>query len=118
MKKIIEFLFRWDGIWSAPLLLFLFVAFGAFSVDFFGQGIATYDPGIVQALLLASAFLVAINFTTWLGIRFNFPEVYSYYINSFKSDIGNLQLWQRITILLAIYFFLFSAFLFVLQLLL
>lgn len=118
MKKIIDFLFRWDGIWSAPLLLFLFVAFGSFSVDFFGQGVATYDPGIVQVILLASAFLVAINFTTWLGIRFNFPEIYQYYTKDFKTDLKDLQPWQRIAILFALYFFLFSAFLFVLHLLL
>lgn len=118
MKKLFDFLFRWDGLWSVPLLILGFIAFGIFSVDFFGEGVSTYDPGILQSLFLASAFIVAINLLTWLGIRFNFPDLFEYMTGTFHEDFYNLAPWQRVLISFAVYFFLFSAVLFLLSLIL
>lgn len=133
LKKWRFMLQLWDGVWSIPLGILIFLGSGHVIQWFFadpmsGQGApGFYDPSFIQAGFYASLMCVMINSVVWWGLYFNFRAVWRYYVgrrdketgkvlNLSKDDFLNLKLWQRIAVLLGLYSF-FSAewfFLFVL----
>lgn len=134
LKKIKFHLQLWDGVWSVPLAMVLFVGFGVLLQWYFAdpadpQGApGFYDPSYLQAAFYASAMQVFINFVVWLGIHFNFRRVKHYHSgqaqktpqtdsrpvpyqpecieNKSKQDFESLQPWQRLVLLLFLYCFL------------
>ncbi len=119
-KRLKFFLQLWDGIWSVPIALSLFLIIGVIIQAFYTDGLDTgggpgfYDPSFIQAAFYVSAMMVFSNFMVWLGIYFNFRGIFRYFIgkkneegvvvNQSKEDFKKLQPWQRIGILFFLYF--------------
>lgn len=101
MKKIKYFLHKWDGVWSFPISLLIFIAIGFAFTYFFGFAVGTYDVGLVQAFFLAVVIAVGcVNFGV-LGLRFNLYTLYKYIFGK-KKDTGRVinvskDDWRKIT---------------------
>lgn len=122
MKKLKHWLLLYDGIWSIPLALLMFVLCGTVIQWFFADPLypentpGFYDPSFIQAAFFASAMLVFVNFAAWLGLYFNFRGVWRYYagkfnpdntmVNESKTDFLKLKSWQKISLLVFLYVFL------------
>ena len=126
--KYIRFMLQlWDAFWSIPVAIFLFLGSGYLIQWFFadptGQNApGFYDPSFIQAAFYTSFLMVFINTTVWFGLYFNFRAVWRYYVgrrmkegeskgkvlNPSKDDFLLLKGWQKIAILVGLYF-LFSA---------
>lgn len=134
LKKLKFHLQLWDGVWSVPLGMALFIGFGVLLQRFFynpadPEGApGFYDPSFLQSMFYASAVQVFINLVVWLGIHFNFRRVKHYHSgtakityqtdsrpiadqegcieNKSKQDFESLEPWQRLKLLLFLYCFL------------
>lgn len=100
-----KFLMRWDGFWSVPAAIILFVVVGLIGQDLFGRGFGFYDPAFWQAGFIASGLVILFNFATMIGIKFNFTTVFEYYTNQFKNEFPTLKPWQKISIMFGLYCF-------------
>lgn len=122
LKKAKFLLQLWEGIWSVPIAMLSFLVFGVLLQWVFTnpddpQGTpGFYDPSFLQVAFYATAMQVFINFVVWLGFYFNFRGIWRYYIgykdeggkvvNNSKEDFLNILPWQRIALLLSLYFLL------------
>jgi hypothetical protein len=85
LKRIKFHLQLWDGIWSVPLGMLLFLGCGVFLQTIFYNrddpqgGPGFYDPSFLQSAFYASCMQVFINFVVWLGIHFNFRRIKHYH---------------------------------------
>jgi hypothetical protein len=107
ISKVWHWLQLWDGVWSIPLAIFSFIAFGIAGSAFFGAGFGFYSPELFQAAIYVAALMVIFNFSIWLGIYFNFRKVFYYYLFESKADFKTLSSWQKISLLLFLYCFFF-----------
>ncbi len=103
LKKIKNFLFTWDVLWSFPLGFLLFSLFGKFGEWYFGEGFSQYDASFFQSGLYAAAIMVLFSGTAFIGIFFNFQGVHTYYTTKAKEDFNSLIPLQKIGITLFIY---------------
>lgn len=104
IKSISYFLLKWDGLWSVPLMLFVFVVAQTIGSLLYGDAFAPYDPALLQAGLAALILVGAFNMAVWLGMYFNFRAIYKYYLAESSIDFKNLSGWQKITFLFLAYF--------------
>jgi hypothetical protein len=134
LKKIKHWLLLWDGVWSIPLALLMFVLSGTIIQWFFADPLfpenspGFYDPSFIQAAFFASAMQVFLNFTAWLGLYFNFRGMWKYFVgkltetgeteNKSHADFLKLTSWQRIVLLVFLYVFLSAEWLLLFSLLL
>lgn len=51
----------WNGLWSIPLALLLFIILGILGQYFFGEGVGFYDPAFWQAAILAAGEFLFFN---------------------------------------------------------
>jgi hypothetical protein len=131
-KKAKFLLSLYDGVWSIPLALVMFIGSGLLIQRFFTDPSTPesapgfYDPSFIQAAFYTSFICVFINFTVWMGMYFNFRGVWRYFVgkkkgtvvqNLSKDDFTNITAWQRILVLLALYSFLSVEWLFLFSLL-
>ena len=105
----------WDGLWSIPLTMFIFVIVGFLGQLYFGPEFGFYDPTFIQAAFLTCALLVIANCVTWFIMYFNFRDLWKYYIRYSKDEFGNLEKWQKIRVLLFLYCFYMVAFIVLLK---
>lgn len=102
IDKIKHFLFQFDFVWSIPLAFLGFVAFPYLGEMIFGQGFAFYPPEFFHAGVYAGLITILFNSMTQMGIFFNFPELYEYYLG---NGFENLPTWQKAAIFLFVYSF-------------
>lgn len=100
------FLKRWPELLGLPLALLIFFT-SAPLLRWLDPTSAVFDLGILQKIFLGVLTLLAINAAVFLGIKFNFPVVYSYYKNLMKVDFLTLTAWQRFLLFLSLYALLF-----------
>lgn len=112
MKNLLKWLQQWDVVWSAPLVVLMFVGIAYMGEAIFGFGFGSYDPSIWQAVVMASGIIVILNGAVWLGLYLNWRKVYFYYKDQSKKDFDNLAPWQRLLILIGLYCFYVCAMLF------
>ena len=114
IKKLLELLLDityllqlWDGIWSVPMSILLFLSIEIAGRMYLSDGdsLGFYDPAFIQAAFLASIYMVLFNFIAWVGMFFNFRSVYFYYLKDSKNDFKNLLPWQKLSFLLFLYCF-------------
>ena len=106
-------LFR--SLWSVPLVFFLFLLAGSYSMEYFGDGLISTE--YIQQIILAALVLVFANFVVFLGINFNFRGLQRYfYSREARQDAEYIQPWQKFTFYLVVYFGLLLAYLFILRL--
>jgi hypothetical protein len=105
IKKVWRFIQIWDGLWSIPFSVFLFIAFGIAGAAWFGEGFGFYGPENFQAAIYVAALMVIFNMTTWFGFYFNFRSVFFYYLKESSTDFKNFTSWQKIALLLFLYCF-------------
>lgn len=103
IKKIKEFLFEYDFIWSIPAAFLGFVLFPILGAMIFGAGFAFYPPEFFHAGFYAGLIAILFNSFTQMGIYFNFPEVYQYYLG---EGFKELPTWQKACIFLFVFCFL------------
>jgi hypothetical protein len=106
MDKIKKFLFQFDFIWSIPVAFLGFVAFPYLGEYLFGHGFGFYPPEFFHAGLYAGLVIVLFNSITQMGIYFNFPEIYEYYLG---AGFENLPTWQKAVIFLFVYSFYYAS---------
>lgn len=116
MKNILRKLQLFDGIWSIPVVFFLFLLAGSYSSEYFGDGLISIE--YIQQVILAALILIFGNFVVFLGGYFNFRGLQNYFYSSrAKSDLDYTSTpWQRIVLYVCVYFGLFLCFLFILWL--
>lgn len=121
LKRLRYLLSLYDGVWAIPAAAGAFILGGIVLQKLFSNpddpqgGPGFYDPSFLQLALYVTCMQVFLNFTVWLGIKFNFRGLWIYYKgkrvagsieNQSKADFLNLLSWQRIVILLFVYCFL------------
>ena len=116
LTKLKAFLLRWDGFWSVPLAVVLFLLVLYAGEAAFGQGFGGYSPGFIHAILYAALVLVVLNTVAQLGLKLNIPTLWNYFAEDievegakladtlFTKDFYNLTAWQRVAIYLFVYF--------------
>jgi hypothetical protein len=116
MKKIINKLQMFDGLWSIPIAFFLFLLAGSYSAEYFGDGLISTE--YIQQVLLAALVMIFANFVVFLGAFFNFRGLQNYfYSKDAKAELEYSSTpWQRIVLYLVVYFGLFLSFLLILWL--
>lgn len=107
MKKVINWLLRWDLVWSAPLAFAAFILFSYVGEAIFGLGFGGYDPALYQAAIYAIGIAVLFNGATWIGMYINWRSIYKYYLKGARDDFNSLKPWQRIALLLLAYWLYF-----------
>jgi hypothetical protein len=128
-KKLKFYVQHADGVWSVPLLFYIFWLLGELLQYLGGRGVGTYDPGFFQPLILASAVVTgAINVAIFL-IWINFRGLYRYlfgqkvdekgedgkktgrriFVNYSKIDWLKLTVWQRFLIAFGVFLLFASA---------
>ena len=105
IDKIKHFLFEYDFIWSIPLAFLGFIAFPYLGESIFGQGFAFYPPEFFHAGIYSGLIAILLNSFTQMGIYFNFPEIYQYYLG---EGFKELPTWQKAFIFLFVYVFFYS----------
>ena len=85
MRKFFRFLWKWDGIWSIPIAVALFVGIGFLITYLFGPEAGMMLPAYVQRLFYVLMVMIFINFFVWFGMYINFPDIFTYYD---KEDSG------------------------------
>ena len=115
LKSFIKLAMKYDGFWSAPLAFLLFCIAGTLSFKYFGDRLISIE--YVQQMVLSAVVMVFINFTVFLGMRFNFKGLQDYFFSKQARIDGQhfISPWQKICLYVVIYFSLFAAFLFILR---
>lgn len=113
LKKVAYFLQKWDGVWSLPLLIGLFILIALFGQSIFGNWFIPMPLDDLHSAMEAGIIVIAANTIALLGMRFNFKELFRYYHNTSKQDLQKLHAWQRLLILSAVYLLYFVAFILV-----
>ena len=116
MKKILRKLQLFDGVWSIPLVFFLFLLAGSYSAEYFGDGLISIE--YIQQVILAALIMIFANFVVFLGGFFNFRGLQNYfYSKETKKELEYTSTpWQRIVLYVCVYFGLLLCFLFILWL--
>ena len=108
IKKILHILREFDFIWSIPSAFLMFISFPILGGIIWGESFSGYDPSFFHAGIYALMLGVLFNGATQMGIFFNFPELYDYYL----SDFSKIEpLWLKALIFLFVYAFFFVSFL-------
>lgn len=102
-RKIISWLFMWDGVWTIPLAFLLFLLFGRFGEWYWGEGFGAMTPEFFHSILFAAIVVVALNFISWLGMWFNFNGIFQYYFSRPDRDFNSLTPFQKICVVLFVY---------------
>lgn len=114
MERVSYHLSLWNGIWSIPLALALFLGLGIIGQHFFGEGVGFYDPAFWQAALLAAGEFLFFNTIAFFTLYFCFRHIWRYYKGSrydtdiktkAREDFNDLTPWQKIVLLLFLYCF-------------
>jgi Na+-driven multidrug efflux pump len=108
MKKVINWLSRWDVVWSAPLSFLAFIGFAYAMQILFGESFGSYDPAMYQAAIYAIGIMILFNGSTLIALWFNWRGLYRYYLHKSKQDFENLESWQKILFLFGLYLSLLS----------
>lgn len=108
IKAITGFLKRWPELLGLPLALLIFLL-SAPLLRLLDPTAAVYDLGILQKIFLGVITLLALNAAVFMGIKFNFPTVYSYYKRLLIVEFFQITPWQRILLFLSLYSLLFVA---------
>lgn len=103
----------WNGLWSIPLALVLFILLGVLGQYFFGEGVGFYDPAFWQAAILAAGEFLFFNTIAFFTLYFCFRHIWKYYkANSYDivehkatEDFNNLTPWQKLVLFLFLYCF-------------
>jgi hypothetical protein len=103
MKHLKSFLKLWTEFWSIPLALVSWFL-SPFLLRVIDPTAGAYDAGVFQVILFAMIAMLMFNGAVWLGIKFNFWTAFSYYQSKFHLDFNSLEPWQKIKILLLLYF--------------
>lgn len=110
ISKIKHFLFEFDFVWSIPLAFLGFILFPILGAQIFGDGFAFYPPEFFHAGVYSGLITIMFNSMVQMGIFFNFPVVYDYYLG---EGFKELQTWQKAAIFLFIYVFFYASLLIV-----
>lgn len=102
IDKIKKFLFEFDFVWSIPIAFIGFVLFPIVGQAIFGNGFGFYPPEFFHAAIYTGLITVMINSFTQMGIYFNFPKLYEYYLG---DGFEKLPTWQKSVIFLFVYCF-------------
>lgn len=103
IKKILK---EFDFIWALPLGFLSFILYPVIGAQIWGDGFPTYSPEFFHAGIYAGLMIVLFNSFTQIGIYFNFPELYHYYLG---EDFKQLPPWLRLLTFLTVYSFFFFA---------
>ena len=116
LKHVLRKLQLFDGIWTIPLVFFLFLLAGSYSAEYFGDGLISTE--YIQQVILAVLIMVIGNFVVFLGGFLNFRGLQNYfYSKHVKEEVEYSSTpWERIKLYLVVYFGLFLLFLFTLWL--
>lgn len=103
IKKIKDFLFEYDFIWTIPTAFLGFVLFPILGAAVFGDGFAFYPPEFFHAGIYAGLIMMLMTSFTQMGLYFQVPEVYKYYLG---DGFNELETWQKASIFLFLFCFL------------
>jgi hypothetical protein len=113
MKRLVRILKVFDFIWSVPLAFFLFIMAGIFLQEYFGWGVASYDPAIIQAAFLTVLLTVFFSGAALAGMAVNWNKLFTRYVDEEYNSHDKtkdekldetLFPWQRQLVLLFVYF--------------
>jgi hypothetical protein len=104
MKRFVNFLKIWDGVWSVPLAIFLFIGCGYGIVSLFGPEAGSMLPVYLQRLFYAALCLVICNFVVLFGMYFNFTSVFKFYAKDWSEEFSKLDTKTKLRVVLGIYF--------------
>lgn len=107
LKKIKSFLFEYDFLWSIPVAFVGFILFPIVGQLIWGEGFGSYSPEFFHAGIYAGLIVVLTTSFVQMGMFFQFPELYQYYLKDF-NEIE--QKWLKPIIFLTVYFFYFLFF--------
>ncbi len=109
VKKVINFFKVWDGLWSIPVAIFVFMGTGYAIVSLFGAEAGSMLPVYTQRLFYAALCLVVCNFVTLFGMFINFRHNFRFITKDQWHD--GLSATMKLKVSLVIYFgyFLFFA---------
>lgn len=85
IDKIKKFLFEYDFLWSIPLGFILFVLFPVVGEMIWGEGFSGYPPVFFHAGIYAALMVMLFTSFIQMGIFFQFPEMYNYYLKNFNE---------------------------------
>lgn len=112
LKKIKQFLIMWDGVWSVPVAIFIFLAVGQAIVSWFGPEAGMMLPVYMQRLFYAALCMVIANFVVLFGLYMNFRGWFNWYDTSITQTFTELPAKTKIILFLVMYGFYFLGFIF------
>lgn len=109
IKAVKKLFILWTELWSIPVALLIWFKSDVI-LRWADPTAGTYDAGILQCLLFGVIALLLGNGIAFLGIKFNFPSLFKFYENEAGENFNQLEPWQKIKTLLALYLGLLFAF--------
>lgn len=106
LKKILAFLKEYDFFWSIPIGFISFILYPVFGALIWGDGFSSYSPEFFHAAIYAGLVAVLFSSFTQMGIFFNFPKLYEFYLG---EGFDKLEVWQKSIIFLLVYAFLYCS---------
>ena len=104
--KVKNFFFEYDFFWSIPIGFIGFITYPIFGSFIWGDGFSSYSPEFFHAAIYAGLVAVLFSSFTQMGMYFNFPELYKFYLGEGFKD---LKTWEKSAIFLFVYVFLYSS---------
>jgi hypothetical protein len=93
MGKIKKFFELWPDIWAVGLMLFLWKLL-PWILLWLDPTSAVIDDGIWQLPVIAVTMVMIFNSAAFAAIKFNFPELWKYYIDGLPQP----QLWHLVVV--------------------
>lgn len=99
IAKLFKNVREWSEMWSLPFAVILWFVSPTL-MRWVDPTAGSFDVGYIQKLVLAMVFMLAVSGFSWLGIKFNFPDLFHYGDDGFETDFKNLTAWQKISLYL------------------
>jgi len=110
IKKIGNFILKWNELITIPIAFLLWYFSGTF-LRWLDPTSATYDAGIFQIILFTIIQFFIFSGIIWIYIKITFPKVYKYLDDVLGSNLDpqnqNMSQWEKSKVVL----WLFSLFL-------
>ncbi|MGM0587070.1 MAG: hypothetical protein ACQETE_01530 [Bacteroidota bacterium] len=103
LHRTLTFLWKWNELVIAPVTIFLWWLSDPL-IRLIDPTAATFDMGLIQAIIIAFVFMVVIRGLNWLMLLINFPGLYSYIDEQLEEEFCDLPKTTRVRYALSFYF--------------
>lgn len=103
-KHFKDWLSAWPETWAITLVMLPLIVLSYYIlVVVFGLNEGVYSLSTFQGLLIGAFSVLLINILVFLGIKFNFPSLWEFYLKTFKHSWEKIPEEKQLIIFLAFY---------------